>query len=153
MQEKTARQRHIVQLLRERPVPSQRELARLLAAHGVRTTQATLSRDLEDLGAVKVRGSLGGMVYAISESPGPPPRARLERMLAEFVLEVDHSGNLVVMKTPPGAAHAVGSALDAAALDQVLGTVAGDDTILVIAREGIAGRRLASELRKLAGQY
>jgi transcriptional regulator of arginine metabolism len=148
---KARRQRRIVQILRRRAVGSQAELARLLRRHGEQVTQATLSRDLEELGAFKVREG-GRVVYRLPEEP-PAGEARLARMLEEFVLDVEASGNLVVVRTPPGAANAVARALDTAAWREVAGTVAGDDTILVVAREGVPGERLARRLRVLAGQF
>ena len=106
-------------------------------------TQATVSRDLEDLGAVKVRVAGGEPVYAIPELPKDrvAPEEHLRRVLGEWVVEVAHSGNLVVLRTPPGSAHVVGSALDRAGMPDVLGTVAGDDTVLVVASERSAVRR------------
>ena len=110
-------------------------------------------RDLEDLGAVKVRVSGGETVYAIPELPKdqPAPEDHLRRVLGEWVGEIAHSANLVVLRTPPGSAHVVGSALDRAALDGILGTVAGDDTLIVVAAESIGGAALARRLSELAG--
>jgi transcriptional regulator of arginine metabolism len=148
---KAQRQRRIVQLLRARAVSSQEELADLLARNGEKVTQATLSRDLEELGAVKVREN-GRVVYRLPEEP-PPGEDWLKRMLEEFALEVTSSGNLVVVKTPPGGANAVARALDAAGIKDVIGTVAGDDTILVVCREGVRGQTVARRLRSMAGQF
>jgi transcriptional regulator of arginine metabolism len=148
---KVQRQRRIVQLLRSRQISSQEELAELLGRNGERVTQATLSRDLEELGAVKVREN-GHVVYRLPEEPAPGDEW-LRRMLTEFALEVMSSGNLVVVRTPPGGANAVARALDNAALKDVIGTVAGDDTILVICREGVRGQTVARKLRSMAGQF
>ena len=148
---KVQRQRRIVQLLRSRQISSQEELADLLGRNGERVTQATLSRDLEELGAVKVREN-GHVVYRLPEEP-PPGDEWLRRMLTEFALEVMSSGNLVVVRTPPGGANAVARALDNAALKDVIGTVAGDDTILVVCREGVRGQTVARKLRSMAGQF
>ncbi len=164
---KTARHARITGLIRRAPVHSQTELADLLAAQGVQVTQATLSRDLEELGAVKVRGTDGEpAVYMIPEEGKPPLRqaeaapARLLRLLRELLTGVDTSGNLVVLRTPPGAAQFLASALDRSGLPDVVGTIAGDDTILVVAREDPAGaghgeqpsgRRLAAKLSGWAG--
>ena len=145
------RQRRIVQLLRREPISSQEELADLLARHGERVTQATLSRDLEELGAVKVREN-GRVVYRLPEEP-PPGDEWLQHMLQEFALEVESSANLVVVKTPPGGASAVARALDNASIKDVIGTVAGDDTILVVCREGVKGTTVARRLRHMAGQF
>lgn len=149
---KAERQRRIVQLLRRRQVGSQAELARLLRGHGEGVTQATLSRDLEDLGAFKVRLPDGRVAYRLPEEP-VANGDRLQRMLREFVVEVDASGNLVVVKTPPGGAQPVARALDAAPLDGVIGTVAGDDTVMIVCREGVRGEAVARRLRRLAGQF
>jgi len=148
---KVQRQRRIVQLLRNRQISSQEDLAELLGRNGERVTQATLSRDLEELGAVKVREN-GRVVYRLPEEP-PPGDEWLRRMLTEFALEVVSSGNLVVVKTPPGGANAVARALDSAALKDVIGTVAGDDTILCVCREGVRGQTVARKLRSMAGQF
>ena len=96
-----------------------------------------MSRDLEDLGAVKVRLPGGETAYALPELPAQQiaPEDHLRRVLGEWVVEVAHSGNLVVLRTPPGSAHVVGSALDRSGLEEVVGTVAGDDTVLVVVDE------------------
>jgi len=148
---KVQRQRRIVQLLRRQQVSSQDELADLLARNGEKVTQATLSRDLEELGATKVREN-GRVVYRLPEEP-PSGDEWLRRMLQEFTLEVEASGNLVVVKTPPGGANAVARALDNAGIKDVIGTVAGDDTILVVCREGVRGQTVARRLRSMAGQF
>ena len=148
---KVQRQRRIVQLLRRQQISSQEELADMLARNGEKVTQATLSRDLEELGAVKVREN-GRVVYRLPEAP-PSGDEWLRRMLEEFALEVGSSGNLVVVKTPPGGANAVARALDNAGIKDVIGTVAGDDTILVVCREGVRGQTIARRLRSMAGQF
>jgi transcriptional regulator of arginine metabolism len=150
---KTQRQHRIARLLVEGPVPSQAQLVDLLAEAGIEATQATVSRDLGDLGAVKVRLPGGRSVYAIPEHPADQvaPENHLRRVMGEWVAEVVSSGNLVVLRTPPGSAHVVASAIDRSAHDEILGTVAGDDTIFVLAVEGTSGRRLAATLRSLAG--
>ena len=150
---KTQRQHRIAKLLEEQAVTSQPELVRLLAADGVTATQATVSRDLEDLGAVKVRVSGGETVYAIPELARDrvAPEDHLRRVLGDWVVEVAASGNLVVLRTPPGSAHVVGSALDRAGLPEILGTVAGDDTVLVVAAEQAGGTKLVKRLALLAG--
>ena len=149
---KPQRQHRIARLLEDQAVSSQAQLVELLAADGVLATQATVSRDLEELGAVKVRIPGGAMAYAIPEhaKERPVPDDHLRRVMGEFVVEVAHSANLVVLRTPPGSAHVIGSALDRAGLPDVLGTVAGDDTLLVIARHG-GGAAVAGRLVELAG--
>jgi transcriptional regulator of arginine metabolism len=125
----------------------------MLKDQGIEATQATISRDLEELGAVKSRVAGGDSIYAIAEyAPARvAPSDQLRRVMAEWVAEVTSSGNLVVVRTPPGCAHVVASALDRSALSGLLGTVAGDDTIFCVAAEDIGGAGLAEELRSLSG--
>ncbi len=150
---KAARQHRIGQLLADREVTSQPQLVDLLGSEGITATQATVSRDLEDLGAIKVRVPGGATVYAIPELPTQQiaPENHLRRVLSDWVVEVVHAHHLVVARTPPGSAHVVASALDRAGLAEIIGTVAGDDTILVIAAEQVSGAELADILRDLAG--
>jgi len=150
---KTQRQHRIAKLLEAQQVTSQAQLVDLLKADGVEATQATVSRDLEELGAVKVRVPGGETVYAIPELPGKQvaPEDHLRRVLGDWVVEVRHSANLVVVRTPPGSAHVVASALDRAGLGDIVGTVAGDDTILVVAEEKAGGSKVAKRLSALAG--
>ncbi|MGC5019449.1 arginine repressor [Micromonospora sp. DT47] len=149
---RAARHARIVDLIRDKAIRSQTELADLLAGDGVQVTQATLSRDLEELGAVKARGGDGRAVYLIPEDGHRPLRdaetapARLVRLLRELLNGVDSSGNIVVLRTPPGAAHYLASALDRAGLPDIVGTIAGDDTILVVAREADGGAALGEKL-------
>lgn len=152
---RVGRQARIVAILSARPVHSQGELAALLADDGIDVTQATLSRDLEELGAVKLRGADGGGgVYVVPED-GSPVRGvsggtdRLSRLLGELLVSTDFSGNLAVLRTPPGAAHYLASAIDRAALAEVVGTIAGDDTIFVVAREPMTGAQLAATLENI----
>lgn len=154
---KTARHAWIAALIREHQVRSQTELAELLAADGVVVTQATLSRDLDELGAVKVRGGSGHAAYLIPEDGNPALRpseqasARLVRLLRELATGATSSGNLVVLRTPPGAAQFLASALDRSGLPEIVGTIAGDDTILVVAPEDLGGAELAKRLLGWAG--
>jgi transcriptional regulator of arginine metabolism len=150
---KNQRQHRIIQILEHQPITSQVQLVQHLADSGVRATQATVSRDLDEIGAVKVRAAGGASVYAVPELPQdrPAPEDHLRRVLGDWVVEVASSGNLVVVRTPPGSAHVVASALDRAALAEVVGTVAGDDTIMVVATERVGGAKLARRLTALAG--
>ena len=150
---KHQRQHRISRILANKVVTSQEQLVRLLADDGVESTQATVSRDLDDLGAVKVRVSGGESVYAIPEHPADRvvPMDQLRRVMGEWVVEVESSGNLVVLRTPPGSAHVVASALDRTGIEGSIGTVAGDDTLMVVAAEGTTGENLAVTLRNLAG--
>jgi transcriptional regulator of arginine metabolism len=150
---KHQRQHRIIQLIEQQTVTSQSRLVELLADAGIEATQATVSRDLEEIGAVKVRAAGGDPVYAVPELPKErvAPEEHLRRVLGDWVVEVASSANLVVVRTPPGSAHVVASALDRAALADIVGTVAGDDTIMVVAAERVGGARLARRLAGLAG--
>ncbi len=149
---KPQRQHLVAKLLAQHAVASQERLVDLLAGAGVTATQATVSRDLDDLGAIKVRSADNESVYAIPALPKDQraPDDHLRRVFGDWVVEVAVSVNLVVLRTPPGSAHVVGSALDRAGLTGVLGTVAGDDTLIVVAAER-AGPKVAALLRDLAG--
>jgi transcriptional regulator of arginine metabolism len=193
---KASRQAWVAATLADRPVRSQEELARLLNERGVPVTQATLSRDLEELGAVRVRAADGSLVYALPEEPGGPgsrpglPSAvgstrpadsaspagstgpagpadsaspagstgladspggpRLARVAAELLVSAEASANMVVLRTPAGAAQFLASVMDHASWPSILGTVAGDDTVLVIARDPEGGADLAAQLLALA---
>ena len=150
---KPQRQHRIAKLLQAHAVTGQQQLVDLLSNDGIVATQATVSRDLEDMGAVKVRVPGGELVYAIPELPSDQvaPEEHLRRVMGEWVVDVAQSANLIVLRTPPGSAHVVASALDRAGLDGVLGTVAGDDTILVVANERLGGKSVAGTLRNLSG--
>ncbi len=147
------RQQAIAKLVAKHAVTNQPQLVDLLALDGIAATQATVSRDLEDLGAVKVRVPGGETVYAIPEyEPARiAPEDQLRRVMGEWVAEVRKSGDLIVLRTPPGCAHVVASALDRSGMAGLIGTVAGDDTLLCVAEESVGGEALASRLRDLAG--
>jgi transcriptional regulator of arginine metabolism len=187
---KAARQAQIAGILARAQVRSQEELAALLASRGVHVAQATLSRDLEELGAVRLRGPAGALVYALPEDPGGPgsrpggmgaagperavghpaagqagpgqagpagpavaePAASgvLPRMAADLLVSAEASANLVVLRTPAGGAQLLASALDHSGWPAILGTVAGDDTVLVIARDPTGGDDLARALLRQA---
>jgi transcriptional regulator of arginine metabolism len=152
---KAERQRRIARLLAQQAVTSQQELVGLLTAAGQPATQATVSRDLEELGAYKVRRN-GHVVYALPAATAPgsvpgPGGESLRRLLAGSVGDVETSGNIVIVHTPPGHAAMVASAVDRAGMDGIAGTVAGDDTILVVCRQGVPGRTVELRLRQLAG--
>ncbi len=166
---KASRQAWVAATLADRPVRSQEELARLLAERGMPVTQATLSRDLEEIGAVRVRSADGSLVYALPGEPGGPgsrpggvagggaggsepaaSRPQLSRTASELLISAEASANMVVLRTPAGAAQFLASVLDHAAWPSILGTVAGDDTVLVIARDPAGGDALAAQLLALA---
>ena len=156
---KIARHRRIVDLLDRREVRTQDELRSLLADEGLAVTQATLSRDLDELGAVKVDSQDGGHIYAVPADGGSvpsngdsDPTSRLTRALADLLASADHSGNIVVLRTPPGAAQYLASVLDHADLPQILGTIAGDDTVMLVARDPEGGSDVAAKLLHLAGR-
>ena len=152
---RAGRQARIIAIVSSTSVHSQSELVALLADEGIEVTQATLSRDLEELGAVKLRGADGGGgVYVVPED-GSPVRGvaggteRLSRLLGELLVSTDASANLAVLRTPPGAAHYLASAIDRAAPPEVVGTIAGDDTIMVVARDPMTGAQLAAMLETI----
>jgi transcriptional regulator of arginine metabolism len=150
---RSARQARIRELIEAQPVTSQTQLAALLAGSGIEVTQATLSREL---GAVKMRGSDGAPASYVLPPENAPLRpaqaapARLTRLLADLLTSADGSANLAVLRTPPGAAQFLASALDKVGLPDVLGTIAGDDTLLVVSREPDGGATLADRLRAMA---
>jgi transcriptional regulator of arginine metabolism len=166
---KAARQARIAAILAREQVRSQEELAELLDKHAsVQVTQATLSRDLDELGVVKTRAPGGHLVYALPDGPAGPGLsdivvgdgptgdgqgngdampARLTRYLGELLISADASANLVVLRTPAGAAQFLASVIDHSALPAILGTVAGDDTVLVITRDPAGGDRVANDFR------
>jgi transcriptional regulator of arginine metabolism len=148
---KASRQRALAALLRSRRVSSQARLLDLLRVQGFDATQATVSRDLEELGATKVRSGDGQLVYALPDTDGAPEvsRQELAQILSMFMLSAVPSANLVVLRTPPGHAQALASAMDRAGLPDVAGTVAGDDTVLVVCADRTSGRAMARQLREL----
>ena len=150
---KPQRQHRIARILEEQAVASQTQLVDLLAAEGIVATQATVSRDLEDLGAVKVRTAGGETAYAIPEFAPEriAPLEQLKRVLAEWVADIQVSDPIVVVRTPPGCAHVVASALDRSALHGLIGTVAGDDTMFCVASSSYGATKLADDLATLAG--
>lgn len=150
---KARRQQAITRLIEQSEVLSQAQLVDMLSADGISATQATVSRDLDDLGAIKIRTAGGSSAYALPEfAPDRvAPLDQLRRVMGEWVAEVLCSGNLVVVRTPPGCAHVVASALDRSAMDGLIGTVAGDDTVVCIASDSTPGSVLADRFRELAG--
>ncbi len=149
---KTQRQGRISEMLGAEAVTSQEQIVEQLAADGISATQATVSRDLEDLGAIKVRIPGGSTVYAIPDHPHQQvaPPGHLRRVFTEWVVDAQASANIVVLRTLPGSAHVVASAIDRSGVDEVLGTVAGDDTLLVVAAEHSTGETVAEMFRAYA---
>ena len=150
---KSQRQHLLAKILEEQAVSSQAKLVELLKAEGIDVTQATLSRDLEELGAVKVRVPVGDSVYAVPDNPTERvlPVDYLRRVLGEWLVEVSVSNNIVILRTPPGSAHVVASAVDRASLPEIIGTVAGDDTVILVAASDTTGEKVSEKLKNLAG--
>lgn len=147
------RQNRILALVQEQEVSSQSELAELLAADGITVSQGTLSKDLLEIGAVRIRGSKGNLVYAAPSAGADASilEQKLARLCQEVLLRVDVSGNLVVLHTPPGAAQYFASAIDRTSWREIMGTIAGDDTVLLIAREADGGGALAARFMEMGG--
>jgi transcriptional regulator of arginine metabolism len=146
---KAGRQRRIVGLIRQMPITSQTQLVKMLRGSGFPATQATVSRDLDELGAVKVRRE-GKVVYSLpSESVSVPAGDAVSRMFSESVLGLESTGNLVVVQTPPGHAGMVAGAVDRLGIEGVAGTIAGDDTILVVCKQGVMPRKVERRLRAM----
>jgi transcriptional regulator of arginine metabolism len=152
MTTKVHRQATISRLIGDHEVTSQPQLIELLAETGIEATQATVSRDLDDIGAVKVRVPSGNTLYAIPEfAPDRlAPIDQLRRVMGEWVADVAFSRNIVILRTPPGCAHVVASALDRSRVEGLLGTVAGDDTLMCVSAMP-DGADLSELLKDLAG--
>jgi transcriptional regulator of arginine metabolism len=150
---RTRRLRALADLVRTGQFVSQEEVTERLAALGYAVTQATVSRDLEQLGAVKVKRG-GILSYALPDQLASADwsTGRLERILKEWVVGIEAAGQLIVIRTPPGSAHLVASAIDHAQLPEIAGTVSGDDTLFVAVRDGVALRALVARFERMAGQ-
>ncbi|MCO1339945.1 arginine repressor [Kocuria polaris] len=159
---KIARQQRIRSILAVATVRSQSELAELLAAEGLQVTQATLSRDLVELGAIRVRAEDGGLVYAVRAEGGDrTPQtgvkkevldARLGKLCSELLVTAEASANIVVLRTPPGAANFLALAIDHSIIPDVLGSIAGDDTVMLVTRDPAGGEDVAARFLALADQ-
>ena len=143
---KERRQHAIAELIRGGGLASQEELGQHLARQGFAVTQATISRDLEHIGAVKVRRG-GQLSYALPDQVQTAPAPRLAVVLRDFARSIEAAGNLVVIKTPPGSAHLVGVALDQAGFQEIVGTICGDDTVFIASASAGAARKLLSKLK------
>lgn len=155
---RAARRDLIIQLIRSSAVASQSDLVELLRDRGIEVTQATVSRDLDELGAVKTLASDGRLLYAVPAEGGEDRlqadeledlNARLIRVAEDTMVSIAHSGNLVVLRTPPGAAQYLASAFDHSHLQDVIGTIAGDDTIMLVVAEHSTGAAVADRLQQL----
>ena len=151
---RVARQGLILELIQAHEIGSQNELADMLAEHGIRVSQGTLSKDLLDIGAVRVRSSAGVLVYAPPGLDVASDRTlreqRLARICAEVLVSAEASANLLVIKTPPGAAQLMAAAVDDAMLPGVLGTIAGDNTILIATTGDATGLAIAQHIASLS---
>ena len=147
----TRRRKLIAEMIRAEALASQEEVTARLAAHGLQVNQATVSRDLDQLGAVKVKRG-GAVSYAMPDQLGDNDWAarRLQRILFDWVQLVEAAGNLVVMRTPPGSAHLVGLAIDQAQLPQIAGTICGDDTLFLAVRDPHLAGEIADNFRNLS---
>ena len=149
---RTVRQALILELLEQNLVSSQMQLSELLKNKGVEITQGTLSRDLDELGAKKIRPDSGRAFYAVGnteETIAPTTvgtREKLRKMRDDLLVSSDHSGNIAVLRTPPGAAAFLASFIDRVSMDEVVGTIAGDDTVFVLARDPLTGKELVDLL-------
>lgn len=150
---KSARQSRIAELIEREAIRSQTELAGRLVADGIAVSQGTLSKDLLELGAVRVRTAAGELAYALLAGEHPPgtPAAlvRLTRLCGELLLSAEASANLTVLRTPPGAAQFFASAIDKVGWDSVLGTIAGDDTVAIVTRDPSGGASMAEAFLRL----
>ena len=146
---KERRQRAIADLIRDQVLASQEEVAARLAALGFEVTQATVSRDLEQIGALKVRRD-GRIGYALQLNAAAREPSRLAAVLRDWVRSIDAAAAVVVLKTPPGSAHLVGVALDEAALPGIVGTICGDDTIFAACRSAADAEGVAEQLKAMA---
>ncbi len=149
MSTKAERQKAILDVIGTRAVATQAELKELLKARGIAADQATLSRDIRELGLVKASDDGVHARYATVEAVARPALPKPAAILARMVRKVDWSGNLLVLKTAPGEANPVGLALDHLNWREVVGTVAGDDTLLVVVKEGVPARRVAKRIMDL----
>lgn len=150
---KPARQARLIELIERECVGSQAEIVARLADEGIAVSQGTLSKDLLDLGAVRVRTPSGDFQYALvaAESAGPSALSRLAKLCGELLLAAEASANLVVARTPPGAAQFFASAIDKVGWPAILGTIAGDDTVLLITRDPAGGQAMAETLLGMPG--
>jgi transcriptional regulator of arginine metabolism len=149
--ERERRQKALAELIRTEALGSQEEVTARLSAMGLAVTQGTVSRDLEGIGAVKVKRAAPCATCCRTRWKATSPPGRMERIMAEWVRSVEAAGNLLVLKTPPGSAHLVGSVIDGAALPEVAGCVSGDDTLFVALRDGVTPGAMAERFRAWAG--
>jgi transcriptional regulator of arginine metabolism len=143
---KLVRHKRITDLISEEAIYTQEDLRKLLRRSGIHVNQATLSRDLRELGLVK---TVNGYALPTAEDAGGPPMPALEHLIREFVVDVREAENLLVLKTTPGSAQPVAAALDSAGWEELVGTIAGDDTILIITASKAICRKVAERVREI----
>ncbi|HVE38936.1 MAG TPA: arginine repressor [Planctomycetota bacterium] len=149
MSTKAERQKALLDIIAKQAVSTQAELKDLLKERGIEADQATLSRDIRELGLIKASDDGAHYRYAPVEAVQPPVHTKASAILARLVRKIDCSGNLLVIKTDPGEASPIGLALDRMGWSEVVGTVAGDDTLLVVVKEGSPARKLAKRILDL----
>ena len=155
---RATRQAKILDLLDQYRISSQVQLSELLLDENIDVTQATLSRDLDELGAKKIRVGVGRSFYTVSPVESTAfealsgPHDNLRRVLGDLLVSADHSSNMTVLRTPPGAAQYLASFIDRVSMPEVVGTIAGDDTVFVLAREPMTGQELGELFSKLASE-
>ncbi len=155
---KTARQHLVEEMIVNKPISSQNEILKILKSKGFEVTQATLSRDLDEIGAIKSNNNEGKNVYVIKKksvdklSSSKDIRNKLEKSLSEFVISVDSSANLAIIHTPAGAAQYVASLIDQSNIDKAIATIAGDNTVLVVTKGIDDGKKVASQIWDYAKQ-
>lgn len=147
----SARRSKAISLIKAGLIHSQSDLVKLLKKAGFEVTQATASRDLEEIGAVRGRNAEGDSVYVITSS-SDGAIAKSMPLPADLILSVEASGNLAVVRTPPGGAQYLASTLDNSGIKSIIGTIAGDDTVLVVSKKAMGGADLAKELLSYAGK-
>ena len=147
---KTKRQAKIVEIVSNTNVETQEQLLKALEEEGFTSTQATISRDIKELRIVKELTSLGTYRYSVSEKDAPPTLTdRLNTIFRECVTSIDYAENIIVIHTLPGLASAAGSALDAMKINVVLGTLAGDDTVMIVMRDSNAAAAFSGEIKSV----
>lgn len=149
---KTVRQKRIIDIIRAKSIETQEQLAIELGLAGFAVTQATVSRDVKELGLIKVPGEDNSSIYAVPDRTAIPAKERrLKRLFVDSVQKIDHSENMVVLKTLPGEAQGVASAIDNSGWPEIIGTVAGDDTIIMVVKPKSAVPDIINRLKVLSG--
>ena len=150
---KSARQSRIIELIKENPIETQEELSSLLNESGFKVTQATVSRDIRELGIIKTGGGKGRLIYAtrVDDAAVDSLDEKYQRVLKEGFVSMDYAGNILVIKTVSGMAMAVAASLDAFSWNELVGNVAGDDTIMCAIRTKSAVKSVMEKINKIVG--